>query len=406
MAAQPKGPRYRADRDTWVVKVGGSLHTLARGRANRAEANRAFRRLMAERDERAARGGPEGGPEPTVGLVVARFLADVKARSAGGEMAARTHGDYSGRLADFADRLGDLRADELAPRHVSEWAASKGGAWGANRRGDAIAVVLTAFRWAKRQGLIRVNPLADGVPKPRRKLRRDRIPTREEVARFLAAIDRPEFRAFAEFCGLTGCRPGEAARIEAAHLDREKGVARLPEHKTARKTYRPRIIPLVGRAAEIAEALAAARPTGPIFLNARGNPWERSAWRNRVHAARAAAGLDPRIVLYSFRHAWFTEGLRATGDLAGMAAAGGHADPSTTARVYNFVHEDYAHLRALAEKAAGSAPSPAPAPPASPGPAPGEGTSSGVPHAGPPPSPAGAPPAPARRGGRRRSPPR
>jgi integrase len=380
MARTPAGPRYRADRDAWVCKVDGSLVTFARGERNEAAARKAFRRFMVERDERLARGdrGPAAPKEgPPLGLVFARFLADVKGRCARGEMASRTHADYVGRLADFPKRHGDMPAEELAPHHVAAWLDSKGDAWGANRRGDAITVILTAMRWAKRQKLIEANPLGDGIPKPRRKLRRDRIPTRDEVSRFLGAIALPEFRPFAEFCGLTGCRPGEAARIEARHLDRERGVVRLPEHKTDKKTYRPRIIPLTDAALALAEEAARAHPVGPIFRNTRGNPWERSAWRRHVKAAREAAKLDPAIVLYSFRHCWFTEGLKATGDLAGMAAAGGHADPSTTARVYGYVHEDHSHLRSLAGRAAG--PGPRPAPPPTPGAAPAEAGEPGPP---------------------------
>lgn len=371
MPRQPEGPRYRAERDAWVCKIDGSLVQFGKGgsKQDEAAAKRAFRKFMVERDERIARGEDakgRGAPAPTVGLILARFLTYMKSRRDRKDVAARTHSDYVGRLSDFPYRYGHLPADELTPDHVEEWLASKGDRWGNNRRGDAIAVLKTAFRWAVKRKLIAANPIAEGLDKPQRKLRRDRIPTREEIAKFLAAIDLPEFRPFAEFVGLTGCRPSEAARAEARHYDRERGVIRLPEHKTEKKTYRPRVIPLPAAAVPIVEAAAKGHPTGPIFRNSRGNPWERSAWRNRVKAAREKAGLDPEIVLYGFRHSWFTEGLKRTGDLAGMAAAGGHADPSTTARVYSFIHEDYSHLRSLAEQAS-SSPAPHPAPPASPG---------------------------------------
>lgn len=403
MPRTPKGPRYRADRDAWVCKVDGSLVMFAKGEKNEAAANRAFRKFMVERDERIAAGGPGRAapkdPPPTVGLVIARFLANLKARRDRKDVAERTHADYVGRLADFPDRYGHLPADELTPEHVEEWLASKGDRWGNNRRGDAIAVLRTAMRWAVRRKMIAANPIADGLDKPQRKLRRDRIPSRDEVARFLEAIDLPAFRAFAEFCGLTGCRPSEAARAEARHYERDKGVIRLPEHKTEKKTFRPRVIPLPDAAVPIVEDAIKAHPSGPIFRNTRGNAWERSAWRNHVHAAREKAGLDPKIVLYGFRHSWFTEGLKRTGDLAGMAAAGGHADPSTTARVYSFIHEDYSHLRSLAEQA--SSPSaPRPVPPSSPAPT-AEGQGGGA--VGPGTTPGGpSPPAPppGRRGGR------
>ena len=53
------------------------------------------------------------------------------------------------------------------------------------------------------------------------------------------------FRRFLIFLKFTGCRPGEAASMRWADVRFEEESVVLMDHKTARKTGRPRIIPLV-----------------------------------------------------------------------------------------------------------------------------------------------------------------
>jgi integrase len=46
---------------------------------------------------------------------------------------------------------------------------------------------------------------------------------------------------------LTGCRPGEIARVTAADVDVDRGLWVLKKHKTAKKTGKPRLVYLCPR---------------------------------------------------------------------------------------------------------------------------------------------------------------
>lgn len=83
MPRHPEGPRFRKDCESWVVMMVGRLHTLARGKANKAEARRRFLELLAERDRAA-----HERADPPVGLAIARYLADLRRRVERGELSA------------------------------------------------------------------------------------------------------------------------------------------------------------------------------------------------------------------------------------------------------------------------------------------------------------------------------
>jgi integrase len=72
-------------------------------------------------------------------------------------------------------------------------------------------------------------------------VRRERIPTTDEIAALLRGAP-PKFRLI--YTGLLQCdaRPGEHCRAQINDVDWEKGWIALVEHKTARKTERPRVI--------------------------------------------------------------------------------------------------------------------------------------------------------------------
>jgi integrase len=65
----------------------------------------------------------------------------------------------------------------------------------------------------------------------------------EEFSQVLTELA-PDYREFVEFLYLTGCRKGEAAKIERRQVDWNGQVIKLEENQT--KTGKPRTIPLAG----------------------------------------------------------------------------------------------------------------------------------------------------------------
>ena len=68
----------------------------------------------------------------------------------------------------------------------------------------------------------------------------------------------------------------------------EKGAVVLQEHKTARKTGRPRVIPLVPTVIKLLLWMQSVRESrsmceqNHVFTNGRGNRFSRLSWRRRL----------------------------------------------------------------------------------------------------------------------------
>ena len=79
----------------------------------------------------------------------------------------------------------------------------------------------------------------------------------------------------------TGCRPGEARRIESRWFNREDKCWVFPVKQSKGKREK-RVVLLTDKAFEICQRLALKNPDGPIFRTTAGHPWTRSAFSYRL----------------------------------------------------------------------------------------------------------------------------
>jgi hypothetical protein len=163
---RPPKPWYWKARDAWCVDLGGKRHVLARGKAARAQATEEFHRLMASL-------GRQDVVSPSR-IVTADlfdlFLDAVDGAVGRGERTRSTYDGYVRFLSPAAERFGAIRAAELTQHQVHAWCDAPALGWNPTTRANAIAAVKASFRWARRRGLIRENPLADmEKPTPRRR---------------------------------------------------------------------------------------------------------------------------------------------------------------------------------------------------------------------------------------------
>ena len=150
---------------------------------------------------------------------------------------------------------------------------------------------------------------------------------------------------------LTGCRPGEIARVTAADVNLDQGVWVLARHKTAKKTGKPRIIYLPPEAVELTRELMAKYPTGPLFINSRGKPWTRNAVRIRFRNLRKKFPELKGIVAYSYVRASAPTPSKPGVPDATVAALLGHTGTATLHRFYNRLSGRVGHLKDAAETA-------------------------------------------------------
>lgn len=350
--SRPLKPWYRAARDTWYVEIDGRQVPLTKGKGSKAEADRAFHRLMAAegklipgRDDR----------ELTVHLLANLFMVDQTARG----LAPLTMEFYARHIGFFVERWGETSAASMRPLHVSTWLRES--EWGDSTKAGAVASVKRLFRWAKKEGHLDANPMVD-VDRPPMGVRAAAM-TRAQADAILAYTKDRAWKDFLVAIWETGCRPGELAEVTGDRFDPEAGTLTVV-NKTRRKTREPhRLIHLTPFMVELCTELVARNPPGPIFLNARGTPWTRNAMACRFLRLRTSIGLPKGVTAYSARHGYVTDALEAGVPVATVAALVGHTDATMILRVYSKLTGRHSHLRdaaAMVRPAGGRSPAPPP----------------------------------------------
>jgi integrase len=103
----------------------------------------------------------------------------------------------------------------------------------------------------------------------------------------MAAIRDQVFREFVFAMYETGCRPSEVSRVTARHVNLELGAWGFADHKTVKKTGKPRIVYLRSARIEFTKHLMAEHPDGPLFRRPRGKrPFTRNSIRCRFKRLR------------------------------------------------------------------------------------------------------------------------
>jgi integrase len=323
MARRPE-PWYWKAKRCWYVQVGKKQVRLG---PDEEEARRAWHRLMAtegklSEDERRASTVPE---------VVDLFLDQIRATCR-----PATFEKYTKYLGAVARHFRDTRMDRVRVQDIVDF-ISRRASWRDGTRWGVWQQVATVFKYARNAGFLEFNPLA-GFKNPWVAPARERGMTDDEYKALMAAIRDPELRLLLRVLRLTGCRPGEAYKLEAKHLHPLMPIATLAphEHKTGGRTGKPRyIIFPEGLMREIREA-ASKYPSGPILRNTKGRPWNGFNVTKRFSIYRKRLGLPKEVVPYSTRHAFITDMVHSNPGqpLPILAKIVGHANANTLQNVY------------------------------------------------------------------------
>ena len=274
-----------------------------------------------------------------------------------------TYDWYKNFFRSFARLYGNLRVSELAKKHVRRWLEKSG--YNPTSQNRGVGALQRAFNWAVEEEHISVNPIAH-VRKPKG-LVRDRILTVEERELILSSIKGPAFREFVHGMTLTGCRPGEVARVNREIVNLEAGLWIFTKHKTVKKTGKSRIVYLCPEALELTKRLVAnCLDDGPIFRNSRGKPWTRNAIRIRFRNLRKKHPELKGVIAYTYRSSFATDALEAGVPDATVAQLLGHTNTGTLHKFYARLSHKVEHMKDAAEKATQDRPEEHGAPPGTP----------------------------------------
>jgi len=330
--ARPSKPWFWAARDAWCVTIRGERVVLAKGKDAKAAATLAFHQLMASEGKVAP-----GGLALTVHVLANLFLQEQEAR----KLAPLTIEFYRRHLGSFVGRWGDEAASAIRPLNVSTWLREHD--WADSTKAGAVASVKRLYNWAKKEGHLSENPLAD-IERPAMAVRSSAM-TRQQAESILRASRNSAWKDFLIALWETGCRPGELAEVTAAQFDARTGTLRV-KNKTRRKTREPlRTIHLTPFMVEICKELSKRHPEGPIFRNTIGNPWTRNSMACSFRAIRTRIAIPAGISAYSMRHGYVTDALENGVPVATVAALVGHTDATMILKVYSKLSSRQSHLR-------------------------------------------------------------
>src|SRR5262245_2107039 len=330
-------PFFRASKGAWYLQLGKRQISLGK---DRDEAFERYREILLHEQGQTA--------EPALRRLTVAQVFDLFLEWSSGHNDPRTYDWYRTFLQDFSDRHGSLEAAKLKPFHVTRWLDSHRG-WGEASRRCATIAVKRAFNWADEQGVLRPNPLKGlrkGPPK-----RRERTLTPEEREQILRAGRGRPFKEFLQAMQETGCRPSEVAKVTAANVDLACGLWVLPEHKTRKKTGKPRLIYLTPAMVELTRKLVERHPEGPLFRNSRGKPWTRNALRCRFRQLRRKFPKLKGVVCYTYRHSFATDALENGVGVAQVAELLGHTSTDMVSQHYQHLRDRREHLLQAAVQA-------------------------------------------------------
>lgn len=250
-------------------------------------------------------------------------------------------------LRELVKDFGDCAVEACCPGDLVLWIhghKSWASPWTVR---TAARIVQRPFNWAAKLRLIASNPFY-GVSyeegEPRRPM------TDSEFRRLYKGASDHLFRRVLLFLRWTGCRPGEMARATWMDVDWELAMVVLPEHKSKKKTRKPRAIPLSGRCLKMLHWMRrCATGDGVIFTTRRGTAWTGESIYARMENLKRRLELPKDCVLYGTRHAFGTNGVLRGANLTLLSKAMGHSSISITCRYYVHVDREFDAIRGAAE---------------------------------------------------------
>lgn len=239
--------------------------------------------------------------------------------------------------------VGDMPISELDADCLEEWFSLHPN-WIASTRSAAIRDISVALSWGVRNLRIASNPLK-GIARPRVSRRRQR-PSWSVLEHFVLHLNAGPFRDMLLVCLDTGCRPQDLRPVTARHV--EIDLKRWVLHGTEAKGCMTRAVYIpTERAWSVVCRLMVQYKVGPIFRNAKGNPWTASTVCKRF---KRLDGKKAKVRQYDFRHAWITEMLRRGVDSHVVATLAGHTSTAMIDKVYGHVGDDPKFMLAAAQR--------------------------------------------------------
>lgn len=289
-------------------------------------------------------------------LLVDRFLERLSAARGASEHTIKAYSRDLADLVGFLEGRGVTAPEVITPRALRGWL----GDLDARDLSRAtiqrrLSAARTFLKGLVDEGRLEVNP-AVGLRQRRSARHLPGVLSEEEIERLLAAPDvtaplGTRDRAILELMYSAGTRASETVGLDRAHLDLDRGVARV-----LGKGRKERLV-AVGRFAKdaLVEYLSDPRRPAPttaaadaLFLSQRGTRLTTRSLENIVAKHVLTAGIHRRATPHTLRHSFATHLLDRGADLRSVQELLGHENLVTT-QIYT--HVSVARLAEIYEKA-------------------------------------------------------
>ncbi len=289
-------------------------------------------------------------------LLVDRFLERMSAARGASEHTIKAYSRDLADLVGFLEGRGVTAPEGITPRALRGWL----GDLDARDLSRAtiqrrLSAARTFLKGLVDEGRLDVNP-AVGLRQRRSARHLPGVLSEEEIGRLLAAPDvsvplGTRDRAILELMYSAGTRASETVGLDRAHLDLDRGVARV-----LGKGRKERLVAIGSFAKDaLVEYLSDPRRPAPttaavdaLFLSQRGTRLTTRSLENIVAKHVLAAGIHRRATPHTLRHSFATHLLDRGADLRSVQELLGHENLVTT-QIYT--HVSVARLAEIYEKA-------------------------------------------------------
>ncbi len=359
-----RGRGYCAVMSTRDPDAGKRTRKWSRAFATKREAQAELTRMLV--DTPSHRASPE---RATLQSVVNEYIRDRRAKG----ISATTVAGYDVIMRRLDPRLGQLPISRVTTREVEHFYArllqrpiNLSREWKARQSRRTISptsvhhtheLFRAAMNWAKRTGRASTD-VFEHVETPRRNKVAGNALQRDDIAALLKEISGHRFEAAMLFALATGMRRGEVCGLRASSINPQAKSVLVRESRAAdggsgwrqklTKTEHQRVVPLNAlalralglqarlRARYTRVAGSAWQDSGFAFVDELGAPVSPDALTDAFRSAfaRVEAKTDRHHRLHDLRHTAGSMMLHAGASVRDVADVLGHADPTTTLRIY------------------------------------------------------------------------
>lgn len=339
-------PFWYEARKGWYLWVTGANGKRSRVRLadSKEQAFRIWKASLRHAEQTAA-------GDPAFLTIATAWLERQEARLARGEVSKQWVKRVCRTVARFSDAHRGITAREVSPLAVQKWIGSVS----ANYERTELGTLKQCLKWAADNGLIEQSPLAAMRLAPTES--RQSTVSREDHEKLIRACGDSKFagvnvRCFRQLlitAWLSGCRPGELRLLMWGQIQADFSCAKLANHKTKRKTGKPRVVYFsicAQTLLRIKQHWQTDKDT--VFPNSRGRKWTKDAVVRRMRRLREKTGI--KAVAYSYRHGFATRALVSGVDSITVAELMGHTSIAMIQRHYAHLDRENQHLLSAVNK--------------------------------------------------------